>query len=321
MERCVSCGRAESEVKLFDGFYVNASVKMCERCSLINGVPIIKRPSTSQLKDAEKPYQVRSRLLRMAHINPDKKDEKLPSQILKEIEEKPELEQPEDLVFQLIDNFHWAIQTERRRKGYSQKQLAEAVGESETAIKMLEKGIVPSKSLDMIRAIEQLLKVKLVKRDLVEQLEEQRKKEAQLKAIFPKSDKTNAIIPGSTAAHSVTISKPDEQNKQGLSFSKRADAALRMRDLQRNSDRIDRDFDFSRKSREQVGNEQMEDIGKEDTDFIKKTVYKESLKQKSNTPSIYELMKKKEEKEKTSMTGDDIKIANDSENKNKEFNM
>jgi ribosome-binding protein aMBF1 (putative translation factor) len=290
MEKCSHCKRSEEEVRLFDGLLVNNTVKICERCSLIEGIPIIKRPSTNQLRDSEKPYAVRQRLARMAHLPQEQKKIVSAYDELKKLEEKPELERPEDLVFNLVDNFHWIIQTERRRRGFSQKQLASELHEGESAIAMLEKGIIPSKSLDLIRTLEQFLKVNLVKRDFMDKLEEEKRKN-----IMGLEQRSPVI------AEAKTI--PVKTNPSAKDTSE-----FKIRDLQRSNERIEHDFSYPRKSREQVGNEQMEDVGKEDTAYLKKNIMKDALKTRGDVPTIYDLMKKKQEKEHTSVTGKDIEL-------------
>lgn len=42
----------------------------------------------------------------------------------------------------LIDNFNWAIMRARRAMHLSQQQLAEAIGESEAAIRRAEQGLL-----------------------------------------------------------------------------------------------------------------------------------------------------------------------------------
>jgi len=310
MEKCSQCGRTDEEVRLFDGFYVTESVRICERCALINNIPIIKRPSTVQLKESESPYGVRTRLMRLAHIGEETKKEKSPYEELKEIEGNPELEQPEELVFKLVDNFHWIIQTERRRKGFTTKQLAEALHESENAIKLLEKGIIPSKSLDLIRGIEQLLKVRIVKRDMLEQIEEQKKRDKLAEEMMAKRQAPRLLV--KDPEKGVTIQPAGKLPAKDMPISLRGKDAenFKIQDLQKINERIEKDFEFEHKTREQVGQEQIEDIGKEDTEHIKRSLYRET-RLKSSTPSIYDLMKKKEEKDKISIIGKDIQIAED----------
>jgi hypothetical protein len=55
-------------------------------------------------------------------------------------------------------------------------------------------------------------------------------------------------------------------------------------------------MEFETKTREEVGEEQTDRFGREDMDSLKRKIYPE--KPKNTTPSIYELMKKKEERDK-----------------------
>ena len=310
MEKCSQCGRTEEQVKLFDGFSVTDTIKICEKCSLVNNIPIIKRPSVLQLKDSERPYGVRPRLMRMAHLGDEARKEKSAYEELREIEGNPELEQPEELVFKLVDNFHWIIQTERRRKGFTTKQLADAIHESENAIKLLEKAIVPSKSLDLIRGIEQILNIRLIKRDMIEQIEEQKKRNMLAEEMMAKRQAPRVIT--EDPERGITIENPGKIAPKDRPISLKSQEAnqFNIRDLQMLNEKIDKDFEFEHKSREEVGKEQMEDIGKEDTEQIKRNIFREN-RPKNSTPTIYDLMKKKEEKDKTTLVGSDIQIVED----------
>jgi ribosome-binding protein aMBF1 (putative translation factor) len=305
MEKCSRCGRTGEEVKLFDGIYVNDSVRICEKCSLIAGIPIIKRPSTEQLRDSERPYGVRTRLLRMNHLESGEKKEKSSFEKLKELESRPDLERPEDLVFKLVDNFHWIIQTERRRKGFTTGQLAASISESESAIKLLEKGMIPSKSLDLIRALEQFLKVRLIKRDIIDALDEKKREDDKVSSFI--LQKKSEIIKKQESSV-LGLAKPAPNFSPGQYRSKTENRDSKMQTLQRQSENIDKDFSYNRKTKEEVGREQVESIGKEDTAYIQRSIRKEQSK--SGAPSIYDLMKKKEEKDK-SMLGKDIEVLED----------
>jgi len=204
-----------------------------------------------------------------------------------------------------VDNFHWILQTERRRKGFTAKQLADALKESEEAIKLLEKGIIPSKSLDLIRSLEQFLNIKLIKRDLIEEIETKRKNEERVNALIVA--KKPEIFP--VSANNV----PEKENP--ISLKPKEAEQFKISDLQRLSEKIDNDFQVQKKTVEEVGNEQLSSFGKEDTAYLKKTITPRE-KPKSGVPSIYELMKKKEERVKV-LSGSDIQIVEDNpESKN-----
>jgi len=305
-QKCVRCGKREDGVKLFDGIYITELVKICEKCSIIASVPIIKRPSAEQLKDSERPYGVKTRLMNLAGLGVEQKKSKSALEELREIESRPELEKPESMSFKLVDNYHWLIQTTRRRKGFTAKQLAEAIFESEAAVNMLENKSVPRNSLQLIRKIEQILNLNLIQRDHFGEIIGNIK----LPPLEPFRGENNEEF-----IEKVEILNEKPVDVSSLAFRKEVSDKLRVRDLQRTSKIIDEDMDFSVKSREQVGNEQLEGFGKEDFAGIKRKVYdsyeRRELKTKGNVPSIYDLMKKKEEKERTSITGKDIQVNDD----------
>jgi len=56
---CFRCERTGDSVRLFDAISDNKPVVICGMCAQIENIPIIKRPSTEQLKSAERPYTVR----------------------------------------------------------------------------------------------------------------------------------------------------------------------------------------------------------------------------------------------------------------------
>lgn len=305
-QKCVRCGKKEDSVKLFDGIYITESVKICEKCAIIAGVPIIKRPSADQLKDSEKPYAVRSRLMKMAGLAVPEKKGKSALEELNDLESKPELEKPDSMSFRLVDNYNWLIQTTRRRKGLTAKQLAAAISESEAAVDMLEHKSIPRNSLQLIRKIEQILNLNLIKRDSFGDVVGNVK----LPPLEPFKEKNEEFI------EKIEVMAPAKKDEVGPSaFSREMSEKFRMRDLQRANKIIDNDMDSSVKSREQVGNEQTSRFGKEDSANIARKVYdsyeRKELKTKGKVPSIYDLMKKKEERDRTSMSGKDIQVTDD----------
>ncbi len=176
MEGCFKCQRSENEVRLFDVIAGNEIVKMCERCAILEDIPIIKKPTTSQLKEAEKNYSVYQRMKKLAGL--EKKEEKHDESILsriKKLDENPEFEMPEEKSLNLVHNFHWYVIRARRNKGLSQKQLAMLLGESEEAIKIIEKGELPGEPEILIKKLEQFFQIKLKERTEKE-IEEEKEK-------------------------------------------------------------------------------------------------------------------------------------------------
>jgi len=169
MGQCFRCEKSDKEVRLLDAIYENDVVKVCERCSIIEDIPVLRRPTTSQLREAERSQGVYQRLKRISGTG--EKEEKHATILdeIRKLDENPDLEKPkEKKPFNLMDNFHWKITRARRNKGLSQRQLAWALGESETAIKMIEKGELPEEPEKFIRKLEQFFQIALRERTLDE---------------------------------------------------------------------------------------------------------------------------------------------------------
>jgi len=179
MENCVRCNVDGKEVRLFDSIYEGRMAKICERCSIIENVPIIKKPGVSQLKEAEMGrVGVHDRMKRLSGIR-DVKEETtfFREDKLKELDKKPELELPEKEKLNLVEHFYWQIMQNRRRKGLSQKQLAEVLSESEVAIEMIEKAKFPENAEILIKKLEQFFQIRLRKLSSEELMSIEREKQ------------------------------------------------------------------------------------------------------------------------------------------------
>ncbi|MDP3026726.1 MAG: hypothetical protein Q8N63_03385 [Nanoarchaeota archaeon] len=162
MEKCARCDVSGEKIRLFDAVYSGRIEKICERCSIIENIPVIKRPDAFRLKESEKGTGVYDRMKRLSGIKEQKKEESFfIEDRLKQLEAMPELELPERNKLNLIEHFHWEIMRNRRRKGLSHEKLAENLGESSVAIVMLEKGKVPENAENLIRKLEQFFQVRL----------------------------------------------------------------------------------------------------------------------------------------------------------------
>jgi ribosome-binding protein aMBF1 (putative translation factor) len=171
MGSCERCSISSGKVKLFDAIYEGRMVSLCERCSIIENMPIIKKPDALQLKESEEAVGVYDRMKKLSGLRaPEKEETYFQEDRLNELEKHPELELPEREKLNLLDHFHWDVMKCRRKKGLSQKQLAEAIGESEIAIQMMEKARLPENAEIMIRKLEQFFQVKLKKISETERL-------------------------------------------------------------------------------------------------------------------------------------------------------
>jgi len=120
--------------------------------SIIENVPIIKKPATEQLKEAESGIGVYERMQRIQGVKEErKKDVFFKEDKINELNSHPELELPEQKKLNLIEHFHWELMKLRRRKGLTQQQLAENLGESEIAIQMMEKSKLPENAETLIK--------------------------------------------------------------------------------------------------------------------------------------------------------------------------
>ncbi|MBR9704784.1 hypothetical protein GOV12_05205 [Candidatus Pacearchaeota archaeon] len=174
MENCVRCKISSEKVNLFDAVYEGRMENICERCSIIENVPIIKKPDPEVLKEAEESNLVRDRLSKIKGDFDNKRKEPVDDYFsrkkkLKEIDDNPKLELPLKERLNLIKNYHWEIMKNRRRKGHSFKQLGMLIGESETLLELIEKGKLPEGSESVIRKLEQYFQVNL--RNVSEALE------------------------------------------------------------------------------------------------------------------------------------------------------
>ena len=169
VNKCICCGVEGNEVRLFDSIFNGRISKICERCSIIENIPLIKKPNAFQLKESEKNLRVYDRLRQIKGIVKQKApDSFFREDQLKKLESNPLYELPEKEKLSLIEHFHWEIMKNRRRKGLSQRQLAELIGESEMLIQMIEKENLPENPEVLIRKLEQFFQIKLRKPNFVE---------------------------------------------------------------------------------------------------------------------------------------------------------
>jgi ribosome-binding protein aMBF1 (putative translation factor) len=193
VDRCMRCGISGDEVRLFDAIYDGRMGNMCERCSIIENVPIIKKPAASQLRESEESSKVYDRMKRISGEMNTKEDEVyFIEDRLNELELNPDLEIPGKDRINLIDHFHWEIMKSRRRKCLSQKQLAEALGESEIAIQMIEKGKLPENASILIKKLEQFFQIRL---RLISEMEQIMKQKSREPVLLDESGRELEIIP------------------------------------------------------------------------------------------------------------------------------
>lgn len=161
MEECFKCGVTDQEVRLFDVILDEGIVKGCNKCIQEEDLPVVKRPTTSQLKEAErKSPRVYDKLKKISGFSESAKRsvEKQKEDIsLKNIVDRNYVSSfREDTRprTNLIENFHWIVMRARRKKHLTHKQVAEQIGEAEMAVKMAEQGKLPEDYDILIKKLE-----------------------------------------------------------------------------------------------------------------------------------------------------------------------
>lgn len=211
---CFECGISGGKVVLFDAISDKGIVKICEKCASEQDIPIIRKPTDFQFKESEKKQTIYERLSRVAGIDtekiPENKELNKQEVSLRSIIDKnfksrfKEAKSYDDL----ISNFHWIIMRVRRLKKITQEQLASAIGEAETAIKMAEKGILPENYSLLVKKLEDYLEIKLMKRDFSE------KREKPIEVVNSELLGKPQKIFGLEATKSLTISNLKEMKKR-----------------------------------------------------------------------------------------------------------
>lgn len=164
---CAVCNVSGEKVKLFDAIGNEGIIKICQNCSFNEHIPLIRKPTTFQLKEEEnpRPFSQRKKEFErktLVQRSTEKQDITLRDIVdqnyKKRFEAKP-LKPSSDLV----DNFHWIIMRARRKRHMTTKQLAEEIAESEIAIKMAEQGKLPEDEYVLVRKLENFLGIILSK--------------------------------------------------------------------------------------------------------------------------------------------------------------
>ena len=169
MEECFNCGAKIDKVRLFDAISDEGVVKICEKCSKEEHIPIIRRPTTFQLKEAERKqsfYEKATISLGKRFEEKEAPEKRQQEVTLREIVDRnykrrvPKEKGPRP---EMIDNFHWIIMRARRMKKLTQAQLAKEIEESEAAIRMAEQGVLPEDDYRLVNKLENYLGIKIVR--------------------------------------------------------------------------------------------------------------------------------------------------------------
>jgi len=175
MERCIRCDKTEESVALVEGIYGGEVVKICELCANMEGVPTIRKPTADQIKAGEKSKTVYERLKNSPGYKPPVREEfdsskeynlmkvSTSGKTIDSLRRNLAKDNVKTSASQLglIDNFHWAIMTARRKRGLTPRQLGEKIGETELTIRMIERSEMPDNASSVVPKIESYLGVRL----------------------------------------------------------------------------------------------------------------------------------------------------------------
>jgi len=159
---CTICKKTDQEVTLYPGILSSEMVNVCEDCAEDQKIPIIKKPSASQLTQADKTYSVRERLDRMSgrrDATEISHDQTVTQRNLSKLKmPKPKQNHPE-----VLDNYYWTLNMARRRVKMTSSQLAKKIGISPYIIQEIEKGTLPENFKEIFLKLEALLGISMLK--------------------------------------------------------------------------------------------------------------------------------------------------------------
>jgi ribosome-binding protein aMBF1 (putative translation factor) len=162
MAICTICKKTSEETTLYPGIQETEMINVCEECAEDQNIPIIKKPSDSQLSQADISYSVRERLDRMSgrHETTEiSKDQTITQGNLSKLKmPKPKQYHPD-----ILDNYYWTLNITRRRVKMTTSQLAKKIDTTPESIQQIEKGILPENFKEIFLKIEALLGIKLLK--------------------------------------------------------------------------------------------------------------------------------------------------------------
>ena len=172
--------------KLVDAIEEGKIVRVTERYARLEGLPILRKS-----KIETKQLTIESQKL---HIKNNQK----PVLSLDDLR-KPLRTKDNQVLSELIDNFHWEISKKRRQLSLTRKQLANKINVSEEDLKLIENGILPTRDFVIINKIQNYLQINLRKdqkdftqspRSLLKEKEEEKLKQEknQIKSEQQKED-------------------------------------------------------------------------------------------------------------------------------------
>jgi len=160
--RCVICKKDSDEVALFDGIFDDEMVNVCESCAEKEEIPIIKRPSGTQLNLVEEKQSVRERMERISGFR-DATDISGDQAVIQGHVARLKIPEKKESNDDVLDNYSWLLNISRRRRKLSINQLSEKIGISPEIIKSIERGKIPENFEEIFIELENYFGIKFLK--------------------------------------------------------------------------------------------------------------------------------------------------------------
>ncbi|MDP3987501.1 MAG: hypothetical protein Q8P81_04730 [Nanoarchaeota archaeon] len=165
-EECFICGVSGQRTRLFDAISPKGIEKICDYCSIKESIPVLKRPTTEQLKESEKDHRPYREAFEKNKKPASIKNNIATETTLREIVDRNYMDKSPREVRprpDLVEHFHWVIMRARRSRKMTPEQLAKEISESVAAVKMAEQGILPDDDYRLIKKLESFLGIRLAK--------------------------------------------------------------------------------------------------------------------------------------------------------------
>lgn len=140
----------KTEERMVDALEDGRIVRVSESYARREGLVILQRPTEEDRSQA---------IASVARSQKIQSVKEAPFEALR----KPLPKEKNNLVSSLLDNFHWILIQKRKDRRLSRRQVAESIGASESEVKMLENGVLPSQDYILVNKIEKFYGVNLRK--------------------------------------------------------------------------------------------------------------------------------------------------------------
>jgi len=128
---------------------------------------------------------------------------------------KPLSAKNHEILQELVENFHWILVQKRKGRLLTRKKVADALGESEVNIKMIENGVPPANNFILINKLESYYGISLRKNKVAENKAPLRQMIDFNKKLSEKKDKEPEIVEGG-----LEDKKEAEEDKKKVEDSK-----------------------------------------------------------------------------------------------------